>query len=776
MRALPRFAAVAIVLLPAAGLPSAARAQGTGSVGAAAAAPPAPAPAATPIDINTIDPETFRAIAARVPDDQAPTIDGRLDDRAWRLAPPQGRFIQREPAFGMPSTERTEFRILYDDRTLFFGIWAYDDDPAGIIASEMKRDSGLSKGDAIKIDLDTFHDHRNAFYFSTNPLGARKDANSVENGRTINYDWNAVWESRTSRDAHGWYAEIAIPLSQLRFKGGPGDTVWGLNVCRIILRKHEETYWVPFPREWGTTGFANLSRAGVMVGLHHLMPRRRLEFVPFAAPTAARDYGAGTATDFSSHYGFDFRLGLTSTLTADATYRTDFAQVEADQEVVNLSRFSLYFPEKRQFFTESAGIFDYGRTGIGFSGGENDGGPGLLALFYSRRIGLYDGQQVPIVGGGKVTGRAGPYTIGLLNIETDRANLPAAAGGVTALERSNYTAVRVKRNIFAKSSVGAIFLNRQGGAGSAYNRSVGVDTGLAFGDHTTVAAMFAGTFSPVAAERDRAGALDVAYKTDLYNAGATYLDIGPRFDAEMGFIPRVDIRNVKASGAWTPRPGWSGVRQLTFGGRLDYYENHQGRLESRTDEGEFKIERQDGSSITAYADRDYDYLPFDWTFGNGTIPIGGYDWKTVRLLYASNASKRVYGSTEVDLGGYYDGDKQTYTVKLNFLPRDTMLVENSYTQNRIQLPGVPKYVTNTLSTRVSYSFTPDLFLKGFVQYNDDRRLATLNLLFWYIYRPGSDLYVVYNSGWETDLPGARPRILRVRSRSLAVKITYWLSR
>ncbi len=769
MRGLAAILGPAIILVVLAAAAAPARAQGNGK-GAA------PDPAARPIDINAIDPETFRAIAARVPGGRAPVIDGRLDDEAWALAPPQGRFIQREPAFGMPSTERTEFRILYDERRLFFGIWAYDDDPDGVIASEMKRDSGLGKGDAVKIDLDTFHDHRNAFYFSTNPLGARKDANSVENGRTINYDWNAVWQSKTSRDARGWYAEIAIPLSQLRFKGGPGDTVWGLNVCRIILRKHEETYWVPFPREWGTTGFANLSRAGLLTGLHDLMPRRRLEFVPFAAPAAARDYDAGTPTDFQRHFGFDLRLGLTSTLTADVTYKTDFAQVEADQEVVNLSRFSLFFPEKRQFFTESAGVFDYGRTGVGFSGGENDGGPGLLALFYSRRIGLHDGREVPIVGGGKATGRVGPYTIGMLNIETDRATVAGDAGDALSIDRANYTALRVKRNILAKSSIGAIFLDRQGGAGSSYNRSVGVDTGLAFGDHTTLAAMFAQTLSPLATERDRAGAVDLAYKTDRYNAGGTYLDVGRHFDAEMGFIPRVDIRNVKGTAAWTPRPDWRGVRQLTFGSRLDYYENHDGRVESRTDEGTFEIERQDGSHITTYVDRDYDYLPFDWSFGNGTIPIGGYTWNTLRLVYSSNSSKRVYGGTEVDLGGYYSGDKQTYSVKLNLVPRDTLLVENTYTQNRIRLPGVARYVTNTLSTRVSYSFTPDLFLKGFVQYNDDRRLATLNVLFWYIYRPGSDLYVVYNNGWETGLPGARPQILRTRSRSLAVKMTWWLSR
>ncbi|HVB37481.1 MAG TPA: DUF5916 domain-containing protein, partial [Vicinamibacterales bacterium] len=737
------------------------------AAGPEAAPAPAPSPIPVPagrvepigpdgrVEVYRIDPETFQAFATRLPKGQAPKIDGHLDDPVWKLAKPAGHFIQREPDFGAEASERTEVRILYDDRTLYFGVWAYDDDPAGIIASEMKRDSGLSRGDAIKIDLDTFHDHRNAFYFSTNPLGARKDANSVENGRTINYDWDAVWQSKTSRDGKGWYAEIAVPLSQLRFNGHPGNSVWGINLCRIIIRKHEEDYWVPFPREWGATGFANLTYAGVLMGLKNLPDRHRLEFMPFIAPGVSRDYDAGTPTTVDHKYGFDLRYGLTSNLTATATYKTDFAQVEADQEVVNLSRFSLYFPEKRQFFTESAGIFDYGRTGVGFSGGENDGGPGLLALFYSRQIGLYDGQQVPILGGGKMTGRVGQYDMGLLNIETDPAAVQNADGSTTQLGRANYTAFRVKRNILAKSSIGAIFLNRQGGdAGSGYNRAIGFDSGLAFGNNVTIAAMGAKTFSPGAGGKDFAGALDLAYKSDRVNYGGTYVDIGQRFNAEMGFIPRVDIRHSRLSAGWTPRPRrWRSVRQLTFGGQLDYYEDHHGRPESRTDLVTVAAARQDGSNLTLTAQRDFDYVPVDFVIGPATIPIGGYRFDTVTAAYSTNSSKRVYASGSAAAGTFYGGRKQTYQVGLNFLPFGTLLIENIYTRNQLSLPGTRPFATNVLSSRVSYSFSPNLFVKTFVQYNDDRRLATLNLLFWYIYRPGSNLYVVYNQGWDTNLPG-----------------------
>ncbi len=230
-------------------------------------------------EIKTIDPETFRAMAFKLADGQQPSIDGKLTDEAWALAPVQGNFV--------------------------------------------KRDAGLNKGDQIKITIDTFHDHRNAFYFSTNPLGAYKDANTVENGRTINYDWNAVWDNKTSVDDKGWYIEIAIPLSQLRFRTAIGESMWGINLCRILFRKNEESYWVPF-----------------------------------LLPTASRDYVSRTEGEADAKYGGDFKVGLTNDLIADFTYHTDFAQVEADQEVVNLTRFSLFFPEKRQFFTEGAGIFD----------------------------------------------------------------------------------------------------------------------------------------------------------------------------------------------------------------------------------------------------------------------------------------------------------------------------------------------------------------------------------------------------------------------------------
>ena len=752
--------------------------------------PDASALAQSAFDIKTIDPETFRAIAFKLADGQQPKIDGQLTDEAWALAPAQGNFVQREPEYGKPSSEKTEFRVLYDDKTLYLGVWAWDDDAARIMASEMKRDAGLNKGDQLKITIDTFHDHRNAFYFSTNPLGAYKDANTVENGRTINYDWNAVWDNKTSIDDQGWYIEIAIPLSQLRFKTAIGESLWGINLCRILFRKNEESYWVPFPREWGASGFSRVSNAGVLSGLKDLKSRRRIEFVPYALPTAARDYVTHAEADVDAKYGGDFKFGLTNDLIADLTYHTDFAQVEADQEVVNLTRFSLFFPEKRQFFTEGAGIFDFGKAVAGLGGEAAAHDPGLLALFYSRRIGLVDGQQVPLIGGGRVTGRIGDYALGVLNISTEEETLARRQ-----LDNANFTAIRVKRNVLAKSSVGMLLLNSVNGI-SEFNRALGFDAGLVLGRYVTFTSLFAKTFSPStqstsgqaqgplrsgqAPGSTSAGVVDFLWKNDKFNYGAQYQDIGEHFNAEMGYIPRLDIRAGKVKGGWTPRPRWKGVRQLIVNGTMDYFENHDGRVESRSQDLSAHLQRQDTSGITISTAREFDNLTTPFATAATSLPVGAYSWTTASASYSSNRTKRVYGSLGGDAGGYYNGDRQAVRLNMTIQVGKTLLFEPNYTHNRVQLPGRPDYASNVLNFRASHSFSPDFYLKGFIQYNDDRKTASFNFLWWYHYKPGSDLYVVYNQGLDIDLPLSSRRMpensSRVHSRSLAVKMTYWLAR
>jgi len=443
---------------------------------------------------------------------------------------------------------------------------------------------------------------------------------------------------------------------------------------------------------------------------------------------------------------------------------------------VNLTRFSLFFPEKRQFFTESLGIFDYGKSGSSPGGDAAANDPGVLPLFYSRRIGLDDGQEVPLIGGGKLTGKVGPYSIGVMNVTTGDSDV--AGRGITDRRgNANFTAVRVKRNIFSKSSIGGIFLNREGGI-AAYNRAAGLDIGMLFGTSTMVSGLVARTVSPETALGGRKGSdlaavVDFAWKTDRFNTGVQYSDIGERFNAEMGFVTRTDVRVGRAKAAWTPRPRWRGIRQLFFNGDFEYYENHAGRVDSRTSEFSFHLSRQDSSSVRVGVVQNYDFLPVPFATAATELPVGGYGWTNYSAAYNTNQAKRVFGSVTAEAGGYYNGDRQSIRAAINFQVGRTLLFEPNYTRNWITLANRPTHVTNTLNFRVSRSFSPDLFVKGFMQYNDDRRTASFNLLFWYIYKPGSDLYVVYNEGRETDLPD---RWSRPRSRSLAVKMTYWLAR
>jgi len=492
-------------------------------------------------------------------------------------------------------------------------------------------------------------------------------------------------------------------------------------------------------------------------------------------PSATRDYVLQPDAATDAKYGGDFKIGLTNDLIADLTYHTDFAQVEADQEVVNLTRFSLFFPEKRQFFTESAGIFDFGKAGTASGGDASASDPGLLALYYSRRIGLVDGQQVPIIGGGRVTGKIGDYTVGVLNITTEEETL-----ATRQLDNANFTAVRVKRNVLANSTIGALVLNSENGI-SEYNRAIGVDGGFMLGQFVTLTGAIGKTFSPQSSgDGTVSGVADFGWKSDRFHYGAQYQDIGEHFNAEMGYVPRLDIRATKLRGGWTPRPGWGGVRQFLFNGEAEYYENHAGRVESRTQAVSANMQRQDTSGAFASVTNEYDNLTSPFTTAGTTLPVGPYSWTTSTVSYSTNRTKRVFGSFGGDFGGYYNGDRQAIRGSMSITAGKTLLFEPNYTHNRVSLPGRPLYTSNVLNFRASHSFSPDFYLKGFVQYNDDRNTASFNFMWWYHYRPGSDLYVVYNQGWETDLPLTSRDVpaesSRVRSRSLQVKVTYWLAR
>ncbi len=409
-------------------------------------------------------------------------LDGRLDEQVYTTVPSVSDFIQQDPHEGELATEQTEVWVFFDDRNVYISARCWDSQPDRMVANELRRDhTNLAFNENFAVVLDTFYDRRNSFMFHTNPLGGLTDALTTDE-RNFNKDWNTVWEVKTGRFDQGWIAEIAIPFKSLRYRAGDSQ-VWGINFRRSVRWKNELSYLTPIPASYGLAGISKVSEAATLVGIATPSGAKNLEIKPYAISTVTTDRTAEPAVsdDLGGELGFDVKYGLTRSLIADLTYNTDFAQVEDDEQQVNLTRFSLFFPEKREFFLEGQGIFTFGGAGQqgrpsgGFRPGQSGGPPSNIpVVFFSRRIGLADGVGIPIRAGGRLTGRVGPYSIGVLDIQTGASE---AAGAPS----TNFSVVRLKRNFLRRSNVGVIMTHRsarvdadgsnQGSASTAISRS-----------------------------------------------------------------------------------------------------------------------------------------------------------------------------------------------------------------------------------------------------------------------------------------------------------------
>jgi hypothetical protein len=483
---------------------------------------------------NQVEDSGTRLIRAVRTTDQI-YVDGVLNEPAWDQVTPATDFRQQEPNEGVPAAERTEVRVLYDDKYLYAGIRAFDSEPDKINARELTRDASFSNDDKIEILLDTYHDRRNAYRFAVNPLGAQQDALITDEGRDVNLSWDAPWLSSGRRDRTGYTVEIAIPLTTLRYT--EGAPVWGFNVARIIRRKNEENLWTSWQRSFG---LERVSQAGELAGVEGIHRRRLMEFKPYVTsgwkqgvPLIGRE---GFDSGLHGTAGLEVaKIGITPSLTAELTVNPDFGQVEVDQQVINLTRFSVFFPEKRDFFLENSGIFLFGRE-------ESN------QLFFTRRIGLTeDGQPVPIDYGAKITGKIGPYNAGFLQVQTRKLGDENTAPGIP---REHFTVARVKRDIFGRSYIGAMFANRQGGASADYNRGAGIDTELNFTDHWRLFGFLMGTATPGAHSGFLSGRLDSKYENDLVRFIAVYENIGSNFNPEIGFVERNGIRQYFGQAAY----------------------------------------------------------------------------------------------------------------------------------------------------------------------------------------------------------------------------------
>jgi hypothetical protein len=697
----------------------------------------------------------------------APDLDGALDEEVWSSAPVAGDFVQQEPREGEPATERTEVRVAYDARNLYIGIRADDSMASGIIATEMRRDSDrLLDEDNVQIILDTFHDQRSGYMFVTTPLGARLEQQVSDDGEgggrgsnsAVNRNWDGVWEAAARIGEGGWSAEIAIPLSTLRFRPGDEQT-WGINFMRNIRRKNEQVYWSPVGKAYALT---RVSSAGVLDGLRSISQGQDLRFKPFVL-SGLRDRATSPAlsdTSFLREFGADFRYGVTPGLNLDVTYNTDFAQVEVDEQQVNLTRFGLFFPEKREFFLENAGLFTMG-TGQSFTST-----PVTTDLFFSRRIGLSaTGQPVPIIGGGRLAGKVGAHNIGLLNIQTEEA-----------FDRSgnNFLVGRYSRDVFSRSRIGALFINKEAASDDPhYNRTMGADVNLALGAHTQVMSFVAKTATPGMEGKDLAWSGRIVYRDPAWNLWLNYLDVQDNFNPEVGFVQRRGIRATKAYFSPTPRPGRARIRLMEPMFVLTYITDQENRMVGRTQHFMVGTRFEDESSLNVIYERHVDVLdaPFN-VQPTVSIPIGTYNFYKWMFSFSSNPAARVYGSIRFEPQQYYGGDRRGAMASLGFRASTQFSTEISYERNDVDLPW-GDFLTNLAILRADYAFSPRTTLRTLLQYNSSTKEVTSSIRFNFIHRPGSDLYIVYNG---LDRTGLEPNVFVPHDRQLVVKFNYLLSR
>jgi hypothetical protein len=670
----------------------------------------------------------------------APVIDGKLDDAVWQQAAVLGDFFQSNPDEGQPATQRTEVRLGYDAQNLYFGIRCYDSAPDKIIAPVMQRDGDLSVDDSIWIVLDTFHDRRNGFLFVTNPRGAMVDGIVRNEGQDTAYDWDGIWQVATSRDDKGWVAEIAIPFKTLRYS--PQSPGWGFNVWRYLARRREESAWRPIRQEWGRFARFKVSQYGEIRGLTDLEPGGRYSLIPYALGRTRDEDRSGTST--KGQVGGDFKVSITPELVGDLTVRTDFAEAEADQQAVNLTRYKIDYPEKRQFFLENANLFYFGDRITPFDP------PQPFRLFNSRQIGLaQNGRvEVPILGGAKVSGRVGTASVGFLNMTTDSKAFTDENGRRVEEPRTNFTVVRVKQDLYPGATLGLIGLNKAPADGPA-NRSVGMDWDFALGSRLSTEGFIAKTSTPRLRGDDRAVSADLIYQGPYVRLGETYKDFGNNFNPEMGFITATGIKRslTELSAIVTPDRGL--MHRVFFVNSFDHITDQRGNLITQL--GSFEIgstaRNEAGLAMILYDDVENLYAPLEISKGI-FLRSGHYRFHHLFIGFASDYTKRVGCTLWYDNGEFYDGHRLRTVANLILKPVDGMLVTGTWERNDVTLRE-GDFVSDLAQASVDYNFTPRLATRMRLQWSKQDNYRGDFLIDW-AYRPGSHFYLVYNDIRDLD--------------------------
>ena len=704
---------------------------------------------------------TVRATRVREP----LRLDGRLEEQVYATVRPISGFVQQLPDEGAPASEPTEAWVLFDEEYIYISARCYDSaPPRDWVANEMRRDVGqLRSNDSFSVMLDTFHDRRNGVAFLVTPIGGFSDFAISNEGSRVNTDWNTIWDSRTERFNGGWTVEIQIPFKSLRYRPARAQT-WGIQLRRIIQRRTEASYLtaLPISAARGNSvimGLWRVSEAGSLVGIEVPAQSHHLEIKPYGIGGMTTDSTADPPRqgDVSGQVGFDVKYGITRNLTADFTYNTDFAQVEVDEQQVNLTRFSLFFPEKREFFLEGRGNFD-------FAGATRNSV--VPTLFFSRRVGLQSGRVVPIVAGGRLTGKVGAFDVGAVTIQT---------GGEarTGDEPINFTVFRVKRDVLRRSSVGGIFTNRSISlAGGGPNQVYGLDGQFAFFDNVNLLGYVARTQTPGRRHQDGSYLGQFNYAGDRYGLDLNHLLIGANFNPEIGFLRRDNIRRSALSARFSPRPrtiDW--LRRISFEGGVNYVETATDReLETRERQMAVGLQLENGDRVTTSIMDRYEHLTGPFSIAPAvTIQQGGYGFQEFGLSYVFGPRRPVSGGIAVRSGSFWSGEATSVEIRRGRVEVTSQLsVEPSVSFHWVDLPE-GRFTTNLGRARVNYTFTPRMFLSGLLQYNSSGHTVSTNVRLRWEYSPGSELFVVYTEDRDLD-PFLPNRSTAMRNRGFVVKM------
>ena len=683
-------------------------------------------------------------------------MDGVLDDPVYDQVPAADGFTQQEPIEGAPASESTRVWVFYDDDSLYVAAELAEDHPELLMANEMRRDQrNIHWGDSFSVIIDTFYDRRNGFLFHTNALGALFDA-QVTDERNTNSDWNTVWWTRSQRLDGFYTVEIRIPFRSLRYAAG-GPQIWGINFRRRIKHNNEQVFFTPTPQAYDRFALLRLSNAATLVGLEAPAGSRRMELKPYAIGSQSHVPLSDINNEWSGDVGADFKFGVTDGLTADVTWNTDFAQVEDDETQVNLSRFSLFYPEKREFFLEGQGVFDFGGRETRFFGGPTD----VPIPFFSRSIGISGGSAVPILGGARLHGRAGAYQMGLMNIQT------GDVGGLD-VESTNFSAFRMKRDLFSRSNIGVIATHRNISAdGSGANSLYGVDGNFAPTEYIRFNTFYMATSEPEVETGHNAASYmgQFRYDTDLIDVTAERLYLGGDFNPGMGFVRRRDFTKNGGSFQVAPRPrGIEAIRQIELKAEVNNYDRPDGELETR----EYRF---DASAILESSDR----LMFDHTItderllegfelsSDVAVPAGDYRFSRTGVRIRMGSHRRVSGFLRYEWGNFFGGTRQEVSYMGRAEVNQRFSLEPNISLNWIEVPG-GEVRAQVSRLRVTYTVSPRSFLGALVQYNSAAELYSANVRFRWEYSPGSDLFVVFSTNRDGNdgLSGLSDRALVVK--------------